>query len=213
MPDDFDCKTDAVFERASPSVRALVGGRCNELVDQVAFRSHDLDPVVAGFFSQFGAGDEILDLVFDFVLRESVGFEEVDRGLDSGRGDQFRVEGIAAGVQDLHGNFAARLMDRLGDDPVIVHFFFGGEFGGVLRHTTGFIGGDAAGDDQARSSGRPFGIKCRQSLKTVGRFLEAGMHRSHDDPIFKGDKPKVKRRQHVRVGHRIHVRRSKWFSQ
>jgi hypothetical protein len=103
-------------------------------------------------------------------------------------------------------------MDRLGDDPVIVHFFFGGEFGGVLRYTTGFIGGDAAGDHQAHPAGRPFGIKRRQSLKTVGRFLETGMHRSHDDPIFKADKPKVKRSQHTRVRHRIHVRRSKWFS-
>jgi hypothetical protein len=46
--DRFECEADAVFETAAPAVLAEIGLLGDELVDQVAFRSHHLDAVVAG---------------------------------------------------------------------------------------------------------------------------------------------------------------------
>ena len=45
---DLEREPRAVLERAAPLVRAPVGARREELVDEVALRTHDLDAVVAG---------------------------------------------------------------------------------------------------------------------------------------------------------------------
>ena len=107
-------------------------------------------------------------------------------------------------MQDLHRNFAPGRMHRGGDEPVFADLFHGRQLGGVRRHTAGLIGGDAAGDDQAGTAGRPFGIKHRQALEAVGRFLETRVHRPHQDPIFEGDTAKLERGQHVWIGQRVH---------
>ena len=44
---DLDRQAHAVLAVAAPGVVALVGARGEELVDEVAFRAHDLDAVVA----------------------------------------------------------------------------------------------------------------------------------------------------------------------
>ena len=45
---DLDGEADAVLDRAAPAVGALVGGRVQELVDQVAVRAVQLDAVEPG---------------------------------------------------------------------------------------------------------------------------------------------------------------------
>ena len=47
LPHDFEREPRAVLERAAPLVGAMVGARREELVDEVPFRAHDLDAVVA----------------------------------------------------------------------------------------------------------------------------------------------------------------------
>src|SRR5437763_807056 len=41
-PHDLDCEANAVLEAAAPFVVAMIRPRGDELVDQVAFRTHDL---------------------------------------------------------------------------------------------------------------------------------------------------------------------------
>ena len=54
---DLQRKTDPVLERPAPLVVAMIGPRRDELVDEVAFGSHDLDAVVAGALGELRAAD------------------------------------------------------------------------------------------------------------------------------------------------------------
>ena len=74
--DDFDREAHALLRRAAPGIGALVGARRQELVDQIAFRAHHLDAVVAGLAREHGAVDVGLDLPFDAPGRS------VPRGLN-----------------------------------------------------------------------------------------------------------------------------------
>ena len=47
-PDDRQWKTDPVGKRTAPLIRPLVGFSGDKLVEQVAFRAHHFDPIVAG---------------------------------------------------------------------------------------------------------------------------------------------------------------------
>jgi hypothetical protein len=93
----------------APAVGASVGGRGDKLVDQVAFRSHDFHPVIAGLLGQAGAAGKILDLPEDFVFGKRFGFEDVDRRLQGRGADQLFVKPVPAGMQDLQGDLAAAL--------------------------------------------------------------------------------------------------------
>ena len=52
---DLEREARAILERAAPFVGAQVGARREEFVDEVAFRTHDLDAVVAGLARQRSA--------------------------------------------------------------------------------------------------------------------------------------------------------------
>jgi len=47
---DAEGQTGAVFKTAAPAIGALVCAGRGELVQQIAFGAHDLDPVISGFF-------------------------------------------------------------------------------------------------------------------------------------------------------------------
>ena len=53
LPHCFYTEANPVFETASPFVVALIRTRRHELIDQIPFRSHDLNPIVAHTLSQY----------------------------------------------------------------------------------------------------------------------------------------------------------------
>jgi hypothetical protein len=119
--DDLEREAHTVFQRAAVLVRALVGERGHELVDQVAVRTVDLHAVKAALLRSRGGfaerGDEPVDLLHGQSTRD-VG----DGGLfERRRGDGVRVvslEGaLTAGVVELRAHQTAggvHLADGLG---------------------------------------------------------------------------------------------------
>src|SRR5690606_6818421 len=63
--DDFQRQAHPIFITAAPTVGALVDALDQELVDEIALGTHDLDAVVAGYLGERGAIDEIADLLLD----------------------------------------------------------------------------------------------------------------------------------------------------
>ncbi len=53
---------------AAPVVVALVGALNNKLVNEIAFRAHDFDTVVAGILCQRCATDKVVNLLPDFIF-------------------------------------------------------------------------------------------------------------------------------------------------
>jgi hypothetical protein len=84
---DLDRQAHPVLERPAPAVGAAVGVGDEELVEEVALRAHDLDPVVAGLAGAGGGGGDVGDLLLDAGLIEFAGREGRDRRLDRARGD------------------------------------------------------------------------------------------------------------------------------
>jgi hypothetical protein len=76
--DDLHRKAHAVGIAAAPVVGALVGVGDEELVDEVALGTHDLDAVVAGLAGQHGAAHEGADLAFDAACRQLARRERAD---------------------------------------------------------------------------------------------------------------------------------------
>ena len=76
---DLDGEADAVLEGAAPFVRAVVGLLRDELVDQVAFGTHDLDPVIAGFLRQLRTARIVADGLADTPARQRARCEAIDR--------------------------------------------------------------------------------------------------------------------------------------
>jgi hypothetical protein len=89
------------FSKLPPQlVGALVGLRRDELVDQVAFRAHDLDAVVAGFCAR-RAQRRSRAMRLRMPLRERARREAVDRRRSADGATLSRMVAVAAGVQDL----------------------------------------------------------------------------------------------------------------
>ncbi len=141
--DDLDRKAHPVLVATTPAVRAVVGVRYQELIDEVAFRPHDLNAVVPRLLRQARTVDEVADLLLDARLVQFTRREGVDGRLDRARRHQLRAIGIAPCVQDLHADFAAGFMDRLGDDPVFVRLFRCRELGRTGAHGALLVGSNA----------------------------------------------------------------------
>ena len=61
VPHDLDREAHAVLERSAPVVLALVGARREELGEEVAFRAHHFDAVVARLAGERGGAREVVD--------------------------------------------------------------------------------------------------------------------------------------------------------
>ena len=105
---DLDGKAQAVLQAAAPAVGAVVGARRRELVDEVALRAHDLDAVVAGLARQRRGRGVVVDGAQDVGLRHAARNARIDRRGDGRRPDVAIVRAVAAGVQDLQDDLAAR---------------------------------------------------------------------------------------------------------
>ncbi|MCY1527669.1 hypothetical protein D9M68_627410 [compost metagenome] len=170
-----------------------------ELIDEVAFRTHDLDAVVLGLLGQHGAGDEILDLLLDALLVQLPGLERVDRRLDGARRHRFRAVGVAAGVEDLHADLAVRLVHRAGDDLVLLGLFRGGQLGRAGIHAAFDVRADAAGDHQADAATGALGEVGGHALEAIGLLFQAGVHRTHQGAVLQGGEAQIEGGQQVRI--------------
>ena len=54
-----------VFISTAPFIGSFVGMGHKKLVEEIAFRPHDFDAVIASLFRQGSTGDDIRDLFFD----------------------------------------------------------------------------------------------------------------------------------------------------
>ena len=199
---DLDRKAHAPFGAAAPVVAARVGARGDELVDQVAFRTHDLDAIVTGVLGELGAVDEIADGALDAAARQRARRERRDRRLDLRRADRQRVVGVATTMQDLHADAPAFGMRR-GGDPAMPRDMPGHGQATVKRLQPAFDARrDAAGDHQGDTAAGTLGEIRGEPVEVARTFLESGMHRPHQHAIGQGREAEVERRKQVRVVHR-----------
>jgi len=111
----------AVFDRPAPPVRAAVGTRAQELVEQIAFAAHDFHAVVAGLLREPGAAHVGGNRRFDAGLGKRLGLEARDRRLQVRRRHDERLVAVAPCVQDLQHDLAAFFVHGARDAPVVRH--------------------------------------------------------------------------------------------
>ncbi len=205
---DLDGEAHPVGRRPTPPVGAVVGARGQELVDQVALGAHDLDAVVARLLRQSGGVGEVRDGPVDALGRQRPRAEGRDRR-PGGRGaDGERVVAVAAGVQDLHRDRAARLVHRAGHPLVPDRLQPRGHLGGEGLEPAALVGRVAAGHDQPGAAAGALGEVRRQLVDVPRVVLEAGVHRAHDHPVAQGQVAEGDRLEEVGVGR--HRSASSW---
>ena len=111
--------------------------------------------------------------------------------------------GVAAKVQDLHGDLAAGLVHRIGHDLVLSGLFFSGQTCAARIRTTVVIGGNTAGDHQGHATASALGIESGHTLEAILGFFQTHVHRTHQDAVLQRGKAQIKRFQ--KVGKSSHV--------
>ena len=176
-------QTDTVLVAAAPLVGAVVGVSDDKLVDEVTFRTHDLDAVIAGPLRESGAIHVIVDLLLDTGFVQLPGFERVDGRLNSRGCHQLRRVGVAASMQNLHTDLATFVVNRLGDDLVLVGLFLGIHLGRMLEYRTFRIRAYTTSHDKTNAATGALSVESSQALKTVFHFLKAGVHGPHQGTV------------------------------
>ena len=113
--------------------------------------------------------------------------------------------GIAPGVQHLHQNLAALGVHPIDDQAMPRIALASPERGRAETEPAFRVGGDAAGDDQADVAPGPLGIEGDEALEATFGFLEAGMHRAHDDPVPELREAQIQRGQETGMRRRHEV--------
>ena len=196
---DFHRETNAVLVAAAPFIVALVGASGYEFVEQVAFGAHDFHTVVAGRLRQRGAVHKVGDGLAHLLGAQRVGTKGVDGRLQGAGRDQVRVVSVAAKVENLHGDFAARLVHRVGHHLMVLGLFWRGHASAAGHGAARIVGGNAAGHDQAHAACGALGIKRRHALETVLGFFKTHVHGAHDHPVAQGGKAQIKGLEQVGV--------------
>src|SRR6185437_3046143 len=181
--DQFDGQPMAVLLRPSPLIAAVVSSQHREFVDQIAFRSHDLDAIEAGLPGQHRAADVIRYRLLDLDYAHGARRKLVDARRNVGRTETFLLARIATGMQDLQADLAAMLVNRFGDALQFPRLRVLGEYRPTGLDQARGIRRVAAGDDQADLALGPFGEEDRHLVQPVLLHVEAGMHRAHDHPV------------------------------
>ena len=183
----------------------MVGARGDELVDQIAFGAHDLDAVITCPLREARAADIRGDRPFDTPACKRPRPERRDRRADRRWRDRQRVIGVAAGVQDLERDPAARGMDGCGDQPMLRDLPGERQLSRPGLEPADEIRRDASRDDQANAAARALGIERGHPLVAIGGFLEPRVHRAHQHAVRKSREPEVERCEQVRIerGHAI----------
>ena len=185
---DLDGEVHPARGRSAPLVVAVVGARGEELVDEVALGTHDLDRVVAGLARQRDALGEGGRGVVDLLARHRVRLERRDRRLLVRRALRQRVVAVAAGVQHLQRDRAAGLVDRARHALVSRRVQPVGHLRGERLEPAALRGGVPAGDDQPDPTTSPLLEERRELVDVPGVVLESGVHRAHHDAVAQGER-------------------------
>src|SRR5690606_38663518 len=197
--DDLDREAHPVLVGAAPAVGAVVGLPGDELVDQVALGAHDLDAVVAGLPGEAGGARVVVDGALDVGVAQLAGRVGADRRLEGAGGDEVPVVGVAAEVQDLQRDAAARLVHGVGDDPVLLGLGGGGDPRAALVGAPLVVGRDAAGDEGADPAARAGRVELGHAGEAAPGRLRAHAHGAHEDPVGHGGDGEAGGGQQVRV--------------
>ena len=125
----FKWQAHSVFIRTAPLIGALIGARCNELIDQISFAAHEFNSVVASILSQFRAAGKIIYGAFNLIRTQRTRSEYIDRSLNGRCRYTLIVRRIASGVENLQTDLALMHMHRVSDDLMIWHQRFIHEHG------------------------------------------------------------------------------------
>jgi len=180
-------ETRAAGEIAAPFVIPLVDARREKLVEQIAFGTHDFDAVVTGLFRQFGTVDVILYGGEDLFPGQGVRRNRDDRRANRRRRHRAQMRGVAPGMEYLHTDFAARRMNRVGDDLMARHLRRLVQRHGMGHTPARRVGGNAAGDNQPDAALGPGSVIGGQAHETILFFFQAGVHRTHQQAVFQSD--------------------------
>ena len=187
--DDLDGEAHPVLRGAAPPVGAVVGVRCEELVDQVALGAHDLDAVVARAPGQPGSVDVVADGPLDPARGERAGLERSDRRLGRGRRDVQRGVAVAAGVQHLQRDRTALGVHRVGDLPVAVRVRAAGHHRPERQQPAAHVGRVATGHDQPGAAAGTLREVRRELGQVLRLVLQPGVHRPHHRAVAQREVP------------------------
>ena len=201
---DFDGEAHPPCRVAAPAVAAAVHPRRGELVQQIAFRPHDLDAVIAGLAREHRGGGEIADLALDAARRQRARGERIDRRLQSGWCHRQRMVGVASGVQQLQAELAVLGVHRRGHLAVPAHVPGQGQAPGERLEPADDIRREAARDHQPDTALGAFCKIGRKLGEIVGMVFQPGVHRAHQDAVAQGGETQVERGEKVREGGRHH---------
>ena len=147
-----------------------------EFVDQVPLGTHDLHAVVAGLPGQVRGVGEVFNGAFDVARGQFPRRHLVDRGAKGRRSHGVLVHRVAARMHELQGDEAPGLVHGGGDHTVTGQLVLGAEVGAVTTRRALRIGGDATGDDEARTASHTLHVEGREFVLTAVRFLESCVH-------------------------------------
>ncbi len=184
--------------RAAPFVGAIVGVEHGELVDQVAFRAHDLDAVEPGLPRQSGAAYVILDGLLDLGGCHRPWLKSIDARTHIGGAEALLLLRVSSGMEDLQAHFPAVLMDGVRDACKLARLRPLGENGTAGLDQPCCIRRIAAGDDEPHLAFGACREKRRHLVQSVLLHVQASVHRAHDDAIAQRRLSQLDRRQKMR---------------
>src|SRR5690554_703960 len=104
-------------------------------------------------------------------------------------------------MQDLHADMPAFGVYRSGNMLMISELILPLQGGSALEYRPFGVRRYPTGDDQADALAGALGIKNRQTLKTIGRLFEIGMHGAHQHTVGQRQMTHLKRLKKMRIAH------------
>ena len=194
---DLPEKANAVHERAAVAVAPVIRGVAQELIDQVAVRSMDLDAVEPGLFSAPGSVGELRHDPRDFMRlerprrdegRPAPGRDSLPRRLDGRGRDRQRPAGLHGGVRDaphvpqLQHDPPTRRVDRA-DNVLPPGDLLVGVDAGRVRIPQAF-GRDLRGFGHDESGGRSLPVvRSHQGSRHIARAGTVAGHGCHHHTV------------------------------
>jgi hypothetical protein len=108
--------------------------------------------------------------------------------------------GVASGMQDLHADATAGFMYCPGQLAVTGQLQAIGELGSKGCQATPPVGGNAAGDHQARSPPRPLDEIGGETIPVPDAIFQARMHGPHENAVGQGGKAQIQGLQNIGIG-------------